>query len=648
MNPPFQAYHGNEPFLFISYSHRDSKQVFEEITWLRDQGFNIWYDEGIEAGREWRDEIATAISKSSVLIYFVTPNSVASENCRNEVNFAADEQIAILTVYLSPTDLPGGLRLTLSNKQAIKSFELTVHDYQQKLIGFLSATQDGSTESKVEQPSPTRKQNSRLGRLILFCTLAVLVVGLYFWFEPNDKATTSTAAMNEAQLKAARESGQVALGANDLYLHARENLRARTESSLKLAKSQFEESLALDPEFAPAWSDLARTIVLLSDVQYGEVPFVEAKVVAEEKLAKAFELEPELATGYATEGFIHRNDGNQMEALSSFHRAIAVDPNNAYAHFMISEVLMDSGNFNESLAELEVAYKLDSVHPIIHYRLVQYYLAIENFSGLKGLFRPDQTLLTGALIDFRMGRTADGVVKAVEYLTVEDPGFAGVHLRMELARRYYYQLNNIDMAQQAISETNTFAGRVYFQALDYPEVAYQLLRRVPDDYHNRFSKFLLARSQILTGRHEGCLTSLDYQGVNHTPIQGQIFLGLPGNELSLAFFQAYCLSKLGRQEEAMALQRELLRYHQLAVQQGEPPGYFRNIARLEMLAGNFDAAILLLEEGFKNHSVDWTDLANPWYDQLREMPRFQTLQSALYQHMNQQRVQLGWPEVKEP
>lgn len=138
MNRPFPAYRGSDAYLFISYSHRDSNQVFGEVSRLRESEYNIWYDEGIEAGKEWRDEIATAISSATVLVFFVTPNSVDSENCRNEVSFAADEQIPILTVYLEPANLSGGLRLMLSTRQAIKCYELGQQDYDDKLAAALN------------------------------------------------------------------------------------------------------------------------------------------------------------------------------------------------------------------------------------------------------------------------------------------------------------------------------------------------------------------------------------------------------------------------------------------------------------------------------------------------------------------------------
>jgi len=80
MTRPFPAYKGDEPYIFVSYSHSNSAAVFPELVWLKDQGFNIWYDEGIEGGTEWRGEIAQAIKHASLFVYYVTPESVQSEN----------------------------------------------------------------------------------------------------------------------------------------------------------------------------------------------------------------------------------------------------------------------------------------------------------------------------------------------------------------------------------------------------------------------------------------------------------------------------------------------------------------------------------------------------------------------------------------
>ena len=61
MKKPFPAYQGDEPYVFVSYSHEDEAVVFKEIRLLQDHGVNVWYDDGIAAGLEWSDALAQAI-----------------------------------------------------------------------------------------------------------------------------------------------------------------------------------------------------------------------------------------------------------------------------------------------------------------------------------------------------------------------------------------------------------------------------------------------------------------------------------------------------------------------------------------------------------------------------------------------------------
>ena len=72
MEQPSPAYQGDEPFVFVSYSHADEKIVYEEIRCLQDQGVNVWYDTRIRAGSEWSDALADAISHCSRFLYLIT------------------------------------------------------------------------------------------------------------------------------------------------------------------------------------------------------------------------------------------------------------------------------------------------------------------------------------------------------------------------------------------------------------------------------------------------------------------------------------------------------------------------------------------------------------------------------------------------
>ncbi len=74
MDKPFLAYRGDDPYIFVCYAHDDDETVYPEIQWLHDQGFNIWYDEGISPGASWRNELADSIDGSHLFLYFVSGN----------------------------------------------------------------------------------------------------------------------------------------------------------------------------------------------------------------------------------------------------------------------------------------------------------------------------------------------------------------------------------------------------------------------------------------------------------------------------------------------------------------------------------------------------------------------------------------------
>ena len=81
MERPFEAYRGEGSYVFICYAHDDQAVVYAEISWLHEEGVNVWYDEGISPGEEWTEELGQAIAKADRLVFFVTPKSVASRNC---------------------------------------------------------------------------------------------------------------------------------------------------------------------------------------------------------------------------------------------------------------------------------------------------------------------------------------------------------------------------------------------------------------------------------------------------------------------------------------------------------------------------------------------------------------------------------------
>lgn len=148
---PFAAYEGEEPYVFVCYAHADAGTVYPELSWLRAQGTNIWYDEGISPGSEFPEAVGQAILGASCLLFYASARSVASRHCRDEVYFALDRGVPVLTLRLEPGEMPAGLAMITGTTQALARYELTVEEYRRKLVNAVSTSQ----EARPAPPRPT-------------------------------------------------------------------------------------------------------------------------------------------------------------------------------------------------------------------------------------------------------------------------------------------------------------------------------------------------------------------------------------------------------------------------------------------------------------------------------------------------------------
>jgi formylglycine-generating enzyme required for sulfatase activity len=130
LDPPFAAYTGDEPFIFVSYSHKDSAEVYPEIERLEKLGYRIWYDEGIVLTKRWRAHIAEALSGCDLFLVFISPRAVESVNVINEIEFALNSRKPVLAVYLAETELPPDLDLGIGGIQAATKWRVSEARYR--------------------------------------------------------------------------------------------------------------------------------------------------------------------------------------------------------------------------------------------------------------------------------------------------------------------------------------------------------------------------------------------------------------------------------------------------------------------------------------------------------------------------------------
>ena len=142
------------------------------------------------------------------------------------------------------------------------------------------------------------------------------------------------------------------------YLQGRFEWSQRSEAALKRAIERFREAVAIDPNFAAAYSGLADAYSALGYLSY--LAPVDAFPEARRHASRALELDAALAEAHASLGFVKLYfDWDWPGADAEFQRAIGLDPNQPWAHQWYSIYLLAAGRPSEALRAIEAAQQRD-------------------------------------------------------------------------------------------------------------------------------------------------------------------------------------------------------------------------------------------------------------------------------------------------
>lgn len=111
----FEAYTGKEPYLFVSYSHRDTEKVYRILDALYDHKYRLWYDESCETGNDFRDELRHRIEACEAVLLFVSKDSMASPFCGMEIIVARENGKRLYPIYLDETPVSPAFQILLAN-----------------------------------------------------------------------------------------------------------------------------------------------------------------------------------------------------------------------------------------------------------------------------------------------------------------------------------------------------------------------------------------------------------------------------------------------------------------------------------------------------------------------------------------------------
>jgi TolB-like protein/DNA-binding winged helix-turn-helix (wHTH) protein len=173
--------------------------------------------------------------------------------------------------------------------------------------------------------------------------------------------------LGERPVAAAAQQAEVApehYAAYDLYLRGRYFWNQRSREGFEKALDLFQQAIAKDARYAPAYAGLADTYSMMSN--YGLAVPTETMPKAKAAAVQAVELDPSLAAAHNAVAVIAEDyDYDWRTAEREFQRAIELNPNYATAHQWYADCLAYQGRFPQALAESERARALDPLSAIV-------------------------------------------------------------------------------------------------------------------------------------------------------------------------------------------------------------------------------------------------------------------------------------------
>jgi len=163
--------------------------------------------------------------------------------------------------------------------------------------------------------------------------------------------------------------------AHDAYLHGRYEWNQRTPQAIRNAMNDFQQAIAEDSTFAPAYAGLADAYALLGSVPNDSLPPREAMPKAEEAAEKALSLDNSLADAHASLAYIRlAYDWKWEEARQQFEEALELNPGYATAHEWHALYLAATDQLDEAVSEIQKAQELDPLSIIIGMAAAQVFL----------------------------------------------------------------------------------------------------------------------------------------------------------------------------------------------------------------------------------------------------------------------------------
>ena len=384
----------SEPLkVFITYSHKDTGAKNELIKRLsvliHENRVKIWHDNEILPGDKWREAISTNLIDSDILLYLVSADSLASQNCNKELTdalgLAEQKKVMIRTVpiILESCDWQNH---RLNEFQALPDKGKPINEWQPESQGWQCVVNGirKVVDSQARTDSTREDQQELLADSALQQGNFLLMLG---------QAEKAIEAYNRGVAYA--EKGEFARAIQDfdkaiglkLDIAGAYNNRGVAygmKGDHDHAIQDYDKAIALNPDAAEAYNNRGVAYGMKGDHDH-----------AIQDYDKAIALNPDDAEAYYNRGVTYGEKDEHARAIQDYDKAIALKPDHAKAYCNRGVAYKKKGKLDQAIQDYDkaIALKPDAAEAyqnrgMAYVQQNEFALAIQDFNKAIAL-RPD-------------------------------------------------------------------------------------------------------------------------------------------------------------------------------------------------------------------------------------------------------------------
>ena len=326
----------NEPLkAFITYSHENEQKRKKLRTCLavmeRAGKIKLRDDSDITAGGNARQEhILKEVADSDILLYLVSTDSLASENCNKELTEAVRVEGRVIPIILESCDW---LNDRLSNFQALPDKGKPISEWKPEDRGWQDVV--NGIRKAVDKMQVQANPLSDVSKEEILSDSVFQQGNILVMLKQINKAIE-------------RYSHAIELNPNHTHAYNNRGIAYENTGDFDRAIEDFNTAIGLNPNYAIAYNNRGAAYHDKDDIDR-----------AIEDFNTAIGLNPNYAEAYYSRGNAYNNKGNSDRAIADYTKAIDLNPNYAYAYNNRGNVYDNKGDYDRAIEDLNTAIRLN-------------------------------------------------------------------------------------------------------------------------------------------------------------------------------------------------------------------------------------------------------------------------------------------------